>query len=140
MSLVCYKNFLGVLKMVTNNIFFSNMIFRSTFIKAWLILIENYMHCQWMKIGKSPDYNCFDNNEDLLETIANDTKRNRMWSEPPSIHNLTPLSTPHPSPPRTSLYLFLNFRLLTTFFWPYHPNEIRHKNKNKLRGKIFLYI
>ena len=33
---VCYKKFLGVLKVVTNNIYFSNMIFALTFIKVLL--------------------------------------------------------------------------------------------------------
>ena len=33
---VCHQKFLGVLKVVTNNIYFSNMIFPLTFIKVWL--------------------------------------------------------------------------------------------------------
>ena len=36
---VCYKKILYVLKVVTNNIYFSNMIFPLMFIKVWLILI-----------------------------------------------------------------------------------------------------
>ena len=43
---VCYKKFLGVLKVVTNNIYFSNMIFLPLmFIKVWPILIQKNKDC-----------------------------------------------------------------------------------------------
>ena len=54
----------GLLKVVTNNIYFSNMIFHLTFIKVWLIIQKN-KHCWWIKIEESPKCKFFDNIEDL---------------------------------------------------------------------------
>ena len=61
--LVCYKKFLGVLKVVTNNIYFSNMIFPLTFMKVWVILIQKNKDCYWIKIEEIPEYRFFDNTE-----------------------------------------------------------------------------
>ena len=42
---VCYKIFFGVLKVVANNIYFSNTIFHLTFIKVWVVIIQKNKHC-----------------------------------------------------------------------------------------------
>ena len=49
---VCYKKFLGVIKVVINKIYFSNMIFPLTFIKVWLQLMQKNKHYYWIKIEK----------------------------------------------------------------------------------------
>ena len=58
------QNIFGLLKVVADNIYFSNMIFHLTFIKVWLI-IQNNKHCKWIKIEESPKCKFFDNIEDL---------------------------------------------------------------------------
>ena len=45
--------------------YLSNMIFHLTFIKVWLIIIHYSIHCYKIKIEESPQYNFFDNIEDL---------------------------------------------------------------------------
>ena len=62
---VCYKKFLGVLKVVTDNIYFSNMTFPLTFIKVWLKLIQKNKRWCWIKIEESPKHNFFYSIENL---------------------------------------------------------------------------
>ena len=56
------KRFLGVLKLSnTRSILGTNLIFPFTFIKAWLMLIQNNIYCciettTWTKIEESPKY------------------------------------------------------------------------------------
>ena len=42
---VCFKKFIGVLKEVTNNIHFSNMIIPLMFMKVWLKPMEKNKRC-----------------------------------------------------------------------------------------------
>ena len=81
---VCYKTFLGVLKVVKKNIYFRqqhNFPFKIIFI--WLILIlliQRNTHCQWIEIKKSLEYIFYDNIGDLSISSfwyhRNYTKRN----------------------------------------------------------------
>ena len=54
---VCFKKFIGVLKEVTNNIHFSNMIIPLMFMKVWLKPMEKNKRCYYIKIEESPEYN-----------------------------------------------------------------------------------
>ena len=82
--LVCYKTFLGVLKVVTNNIYFRQQYdFPLKVIIIWLILIllnQRNTHCQWIEIKVSLEYIFYDNFGDLsiwsFWYHGNDTKRN----------------------------------------------------------------
>ena len=74
------QKFLGVLKVVLINIYFSNITSALTFINVWLKLKQNSKCWYWMKIEKSSEYKflivltiC---QKDLLDIIVNDTKEN----------------------------------------------------------------
>ena len=58
----------------------NTMIFSITFIKAWLILNQNNMHCWWIEIKKNPEYKFYNNIGDVLVKSfwyhSNDTRRN----------------------------------------------------------------
>ena len=54
------QKILGVLKMVTNNIYISNMIFPLTFIKAWLKLMQKSKRYYWIKREESSEYSFLD--------------------------------------------------------------------------------
>ena len=89
---VCYKTFLGVLKMVTNNIFFRQQSdFPLKVVVMWLILIQRNTHCQWIKIKESPEYIFYDNIGNLSTRCfwyhSNGTKRSscvRLYSHCPT--------------------------------------------------------
>ena len=79
--LVCYKTFLGVLKVVTNNIYFRQQYdFPFKVIVMWLILIQRNTYCQWIEIKESPEYIFYDNiGDSSIRSFwyqSNDTKRN----------------------------------------------------------------
>ena len=81
---VCYKTFLGVLKVVTNNIYFRQQYdFPLKVIIIWLILIlliQRNKQRQWIEIKESPEYIFYDSIGDLAIRSfwyhSNDTKRN----------------------------------------------------------------
>ena len=53
---VCYKKFIGVLKVVTDKIYFTDLIFSLALIKGWIILIQRNYDCLWIKIEESPEH------------------------------------------------------------------------------------
>ena len=63
--MVTQQNFLGVIKVLTSNIYLSNMIFPLTCIKLQLILIYRHMYYQWIKIEGSPGNKRFDSIKDF---------------------------------------------------------------------------
>ena len=88
---VCYKTFLGVLRVVTNNINFRQPYdFPLKVIIIWLILIlliQRNKQRQWIEIKESPEYIFYDSIGDLAIRSfwyhSNDTKRNswvRLYS------------------------------------------------------------
>ena len=63
---VCYKTFLGVLKVVTDNIYFRQQYdFPLNVFIMWLILIQKNTHCQWIEIDEYPEHKFYDNIRDL---------------------------------------------------------------------------
>ena len=81
---VCYKTFLGVLKVVTNNIYFRQQYdFPLKVIIMWptlILLIQRNTHCPRIEIKESPEYIFYDNIGDFSTRSfwyhSNDTKRN----------------------------------------------------------------
>ena len=86
--LVYYKTSLGVLKVVTSNIYFRQQYdFPLKTIIIWLILIlliQRNTHCQSIEIKESPEYIFYDNIGDFsirsFRYHSNDTKRNSRVS------------------------------------------------------------
>ena len=72
--------FLGVLKVVTNNIYFRQQYdFPLNVFVMWLILIQKNTYCQWIEIEEYPKYKFYDNIWDLsIRSFwyhSNETKR-----------------------------------------------------------------
>ena len=59
-----------------------NLIFLFTFVKTWVLLIQNSMYYEWMLIEEIPEYKFYDNIRKLsirsFRYHSNDTKRNLL--------------------------------------------------------------
>ena len=63
---MCYKTFLGVLKLVTDNIYFKQQHdFPINVFIMWRILIQKNTQYQWIEIDEYPEYKLYDNILDL---------------------------------------------------------------------------